>query len=375
MRVGLRWQALKLGAVRGVAALFVLSIAAPSFAAGENECHDKPAPNSTPGANSNQHPPDLTGHWSTPDGEVEIHFLQDTGRVNSYFNSGGDCRFGGHRGKYIDGKFDGEQIKGRMWRCTHLKIMVEKCKLPSVFDTEFYTESVTKDRIVGCYKTEYYAPAKKGGPGGGSSGDSGSSGSTASASDNRDSSSTSGECPYTPDPSGDRYLRFVMTRKGEHHCPDMAEVKHIDDIAVRAGKMVSAITPKVSDQKMRNVLQSSAGALEAAARVLDLLVDAGQKCDEIADAMDELRDFKDAIDEVNNAACGQRSAAAFDHLFTAAGKVGESFVHVEGLGAIFKLLAANESFFQDVSAGINPEVRWADQFAGIEGYTPACPSL
>lgn len=279
----------------------------------------------------------------------------------AFFEAGsGDCPFGDTRGKYLEGTFDGQQIKGKMTRCTRLKVMIEKCGLTPIYDTEFYTESVTRDRITGCWKSEYYGPADKTGGGTSSSGSDGAGG-------------AGGDCPFVRDASGDKYRPVVLTRKEPSHCPDMVEIEQIDQVAERAAGFIRVAAGKVQDPKMQGVLESSQGTLEGIASTLGLLVKVGQKCQEIHDALGDLRRFRDAIDEVNGAACGQASAAAFDHLFTAAGNLGERFVRVEGLGALFQLLAANVSFFQDVSGAINPEQRWADQFAGIEGYTPACP--
>jgi len=333
------------------AAALSLASLAPALA-DETQCDPKLAPSARPAGNqSPQPPPDINGNWSTPDGEVAIDFLQSSGSVYSQFNPqggkvGGDCHLGGHRSSYIDGKFAGGQITGKMSRCTMVKVLIEKCGLDEVYPTDFYTESVTKDRIVGCFLWPYYDWVK---------------------------SAASGACPYTRDTSRDKWVRVTMTRKGDYHCPDLAFIKEMNKVAARAKKMLDAAAPQATDADIKKILDSSSGALGGVTSELAELVELGEKCDKIGSAIDLLRDFKDAIDEVNSASCGMQSAAAFDHLFTSAGQLGQRFIDVPELNPLFTILANNQSFFQDVSAKLNPEQRWADQFAGIENYQVACP--
>ncbi|MFZ5791151.1 MAG: hypothetical protein ACOY3L_10670 [Pseudomonadota bacterium] len=335
----------------GLSALSLCLSAAPSLAQDESECPQEQGAPSGPA----QALPNLSGIWEGPDGEVEIDTLSQGRTVLAYFRAGsGECPFGDSRGVFLDGKFDGHRIAGRMTRCTRVEVLIDKCGKTPVYETDFYTRSVTKDSIVGCWKTEHYR--SKEGSDGGQGDDTGAD-----------------ECPYERDSGGDRYLQFVLTRKEISPCPDMTEIEKINDAAENAASFLRVVARMVSDPKIQGILDSSQSALDKISAALGIAVKAGEKCNEIHDALGELRRFKDAIDEVNSASCGQRLAAAFDHLFTSAGKLGQRFVNIPTLGPVFDLLAYNESFFQDVSADLNPEQRWAGQFAGVEGYTATCP--
>lgn len=296
--------------------------------------------------------PELTGLWKSDDGDIEFHILSagkpdgSDQTVLAFFADGienGSCRVGAPRGKFIDATFNGRRIEGKMIRCTNTEDMIKKCGMTEHYDAEFYTTSVTKDEIIGCWKTEHYAYKEHDG------------------------------CPYTQDKSGDRYLKFVLTRKEASLCPDTAEVKKINEATENAATVIRVAMKVTKDSGVSHVLESSETALNNIAGGLGRVVALSEKCDALHDAMKNLRKFKDAIDEVNNAKCGPQSAAAFDHLFTSVGDLGEQFGSLEGLGPLFEILAQNETFFQDVSGALNPEQRWADQFDAVDGYTSTCP--
>jgi hypothetical protein len=82
-------------------------------------------------------PPDVTGFWETPEGE--IRFYQgyddfDPNRRDQYFyallsGTAGSCPARGRRDWYVTGFIEGSRIEGTMMRCTETEL-VTKCRPP-----------------------------------------------------------------------------------------------------------------------------------------------------------------------------------------------------------------------------------------------------
>jgi len=292
-------------------------------------------------------PPDVNGEWEGSEGHVTLHVLRDAGHVDAFFAEGsGKCPFGDVRGVLFQGDFDGRVLHGKMTHCTHLRRLIDVCKMEPVFKTEFYTTSITEHDIVGCYKSEYYKAIEK--------------------------YATSRTCNLTRDPSGDSWKEFHLT-KTSLTCPDLGAVDYAQKVGARAQGIMQIAAKAATDPKTRSVLSRAQDLLGQGVNGLKVAATIGHECGEIRDASNELRQFLDAVQEVNQAACGQHLASAFDHLFAAAGTLGQRLPDLPEVSTAFKLMAADRTFFQDVSHALNPEERWNAQFSGVEGYTMTCP--
>jgi hypothetical protein len=307
------------------------------------------------GKSSSKAPPlDLNGTWKTEDGEeVKIDHNPQSGFVLTIFDStpgqkiAGDCPNAGHRGKYIDGKMAGRSLSGTMWLCTTVKELIEGCHLDPVFTVTFKTTLVSSDLITGTRRSEWYGP--------------------------KQNPAKSDTCKYVRDPSGDRDVPFTLTRKGVD-CPDTSAIDTFNQITDRAAKFTDAAAKYVKDGEIGSALNKSQKALRDISNTISRLEKAGKKCKEIHETLSEIEQFQAAIDQINNAGCdSQALAGGFDNLFQAAGKIGKRFVKIPELQPLFEILSQNSNFFQKVSGALDPEHRWADQFAGIDGYVPNCP--
>jgi hypothetical protein len=302
-------------------------------------------------------PPNLNGTWTNEAGEeVDIHQDAVSGRVYAIFDKG-DCpdKSHSHRPKYIEGHLAGYSLSGTMWRCTGSKPLIEDCGLDPVFTTTFKTTLVSDNLIKGTRRSEWYGPKKEDGQ----KKDDGQK-----KSDDR--------CKFARDSSGDKDIDFTLTRKGLE-CPDTAKVQHFYDVSDRAARFTAAAASYVKDGQLHTALDKSQSTLREFSNALSRLVKLGKKCEEIHDALDEIYQFEAAIDQINNAGCdSQALAGGFDNLFQAFGKIGKRFVKIPELQPLFEILSENSNFFQKVSGALDPEHRWADQFAGIDGYVPNC---
>jgi hypothetical protein len=296
--------------------------------------------------------PDLSGIWQTDEGEeVEVP-AELSGRFGSLVATFtehnkrplGDCPFEqGRRSKYIEGKISGNVLTGTMYRCTNVEVLATKCKL-GVFSTTI-TATVTKDKIIGTRRSEWYKPTE---------GD---------------------ECKFTRDKSGDKDIPFSMTRKTKNHCPDTEEIEKYNAVSERAAKFteLAAKFVKNKDSQMSQALDDSQKALRGISNGLNVYITLGEKCNEIRDVLGDLEEFQNAIDQINNAGCDSSVLArGFDDLFRSAGTLGKRFVKLPALTPMFEILSQNQNFFVKVSGALNPEQRWANQFSGIDGYVPNC---
>ena len=174
------------------------------------------------------------------------------------------------------------------------------------------------------------------------------------------------------DPSGDSDPEFTLTRK-RLDCPDIDKIEQYGQVTDRAATLTGLAAKYVKDGQIGQALDRSQNALRGISNKLSVLVKTGQKCQEIHDSLSDIEQFEAAIDQINNAGCdSQALAGGFDNLFQAAGKIGKRFVAIPELQPLFDILSQNTDFFQKVSGALDPEHRWADQFAGIDGYVPNC---
>jgi len=323
-------------------ALSLFLLLAPGWSPVRAGCQKVPPPE----RGSPQKMPDINGEWLSGEGRVRIDMLPLSGHVDAYFvGRDGKCPFGDPRGMMLTGDFDGHVLKGQMSHCTHVKRLINECKMDPVFRTEFYTMSVTEHDIDACYKTEHYKSTVEYAQSG---------------------------CHLDRDPSGDGWIEFHLT-KASIDCPDVGEIRHFQQRAARAQGVMAFAAKVTSDARTRDVLSRGQKLLGAGANGLAVAAQLGKACTQIRDSANDLRRFLDAVEEVNAASCGQNLARAFDHLFAAAGTLGQRLPDVEGVGTAFTLMAADRTFFQDVSHALNPEERWNAQFSEIEGYTMTCP--
>jgi len=293
--------------------------------------------------------PDLNGTWSTNDGEeVSIVHLLASGRVTATLKDG-KCLYGDQRTFLFDEKLDGDTLRGKMNRCTKVEAIVKKCKKDSVYQVDFVTTDITKDRIKGTYKTEWYDPR------------------TPTADD---------PCPYQRNPAKDRTEDFVLTRKEDTGCPDTAAVAHYKEVSERAASFIEYALKVVDDSRISRAMEKSAKALNEVSAHLSRYVKLGEYCEEVHAVIGEIRHLQEAIDEINKAKCGRDLARGFDHLFLYAGEIGSRFIKLPEVKPFIDLIyaAGNESFFTNMSNKLDPEQRWANQFKNIEGYVPNCPN-
>jgi hypothetical protein len=286
---------------------------------------------------------DLGGKWKTEDGEEVTIDKLGSGSVRAFFEKG-DCKGGGHRPQYIEGHLSGRTIKGTMWRCTSSTALMEDCGLDPVFTTTFITTLVSNDLIKGTRRTEYYGPKD----------------------DKND------KCKFKRDSSGDKDVEFSITRISAE-CPDIKDIEKYDQVTDRAATFTDVAAHFVKDAQISQALDSSGKILRSISNTLSVYEKTGKKCQEIHDSLDEIYQFQAAIDQINNAGCDRQAlAGGFDNLFQAAGRIGKRFVKLPELQPLFAVLAQDTNFFQKVSGALDPEQRWADQFAGIDGYVPNC---
>lgn len=327
---------------RSAIALLIVIVFAGSIA--HADCQQTPPPER--GQKSTKLP-DLNGEWEGGEGHVTLHVLRDAGHVDAFFAEGaGKCPFGDVRGVLFQGDYDGHVLKGKLTQCTHARRIIRDCKWGATFKSDFYTTMLTEHDISGCYKTEHYKAIKE--------------------------YPVPGECNLTRDETGDRWLEFHLT-KTSLRCPDLDEVDYAQKVGARAQGIIMVASKVSTDPQTGRILARAQGLLGQGVNGLKIAATIGHECGEIRDAGNELRRFLDAVQEVNAATCGQYLARAFDHLFAAAGTLGQRLPDLPEVSTAFKLMAADRTFFQDVSHALNPEERWNAQFSGIEGYTMTCP--
>ncbi len=147
-------------------------------------------------------------------------------------------------------------------------------------------------------------------------------------------------------------------------CPETDYMEEMKKQSGRAVSIARAGAQVAKDQQIKQALQSTAESLENIPKTLDKVIALAKACALV-------RDFVNAVKAINDAGCDStKLARGFDALFRSAGKIGEKLPLDPVSKQYFKLLASNESFFESTSSKLNPEQRWAKQFAGVEGYVP-----
>ncbi len=298
--------------------------------------------------------PDLTGDWKLDSGgTIHIDFFNSTGSpsIANYFVDGGDCKYGGHRGKLFDSASftDANTMTGEMEVCTHSKELIDQCHVDPTFTVQYTTTSSSKDAIIGTLMSEWYAPTK---------GD---------------------ECKLTRDPSGDSKKPFTLKRASKNPCPDTDAIKQYSQVSNRAVGNIATIESGLQrlnaagSKVVQNGLASAQSQLNTISRGLGEIAEAGEECDKLHSVLDDIKQFQSAIDQINNAGCNTMAlAGGFDNLFAAAGKLGNAFNPFPALAPAFNILSQDQNFFTAVSGNLDPETRWADQFQNVEGYIPNC---
>ncbi len=331
--------------IRSLAASLVFVATAAGFllprdVEARSSCLGRPPPPST----GKQVPwsSELPRDWKNDEGQELSLFNPAAGEIElEFLGTEPNCPTGDHRKLYLkDATFDGTNLRGKMVRCTAQEL-IKKCGMPTTFETDFYTISVTRNQIEGYYRSEWFDPVKD---------------------------AKSGECSYVRNESGDGWCPFTLTLGGPSPCPDTEAVVQLNSAVAFTHDLADRARGAVTDADLRAAMSGASSALGAIQGVLDDVISAASKCKELHESMALLQRFANAVDEVNKAKCGRQLAAGFDHLFTTAGEVGEKFVKIPELTPVFQLLAGNLTFYRDVTGKLDPEQRWGAQFSQIDGY-------
>ncbi len=157
-------------------------------------------------------------------------------------------------------------------------------------------------------------------------------------------------------------------------CPGIEALETFNGQVEKATRVTHELErmAKPSDPKMKEGFERTAANFEEISKILSPVIKAGKLCEKAEKLLNELQDFLEAIAEINKAGCNALAMEqGFDHLFRAAGALGQE-LPIPILQPVFKLLAADKTFFETVGGELNPEQRWAREFAQTEGYVFTC---
>lgn len=323
----------------------------------------KPSPNSS-------HTP-LFGLWQTDSGDVVDVILGYDGvtvgaALVAVFDGGGDCKTGGHRPSFVDGKVTAVgHIEGIMHLCTNDPVLFGKCHLSSVWESAFTANVLDKDHIAGYVKTEYYGSNPPDANG----------------------------CPYHRDASRDDKQAFTMDRcapagceaasgsggGSDGPCPNVDLVKKAETHVGRAAMVTQKLSQwtakaQKKDPALATAFERVGGALGSMSRTLGAVTAAKEDCDKAVEFIGKIQALLAAIDEINGAGCNTKAlAAGFDHLFQEVGNDGEYVTsYVPELGPVFTILSQNASFFQNMEGKLDPYTAHNGQLGRIDGEVPPC---
>lgn len=146
----------------------------------------------------------VVGRWITEDGQVDV--TREGQTVKAKFITGGDCPFGPKRTMYFEGELSEAscggilvstceaQLTGTLYRCTTSEELIKDCHLDAEYTVPFQATAGWKT-INGTFKNEHYSKKEN--------------------DKNKNQSANENDnpgCKWTRDSTGDKPIRFSMTR-------------------------------------------------------------------------------------------------------------------------------------------------------------------